>query len=136
MLDGLDDAQWELPISYRNGVVRDGALAYWRELVIHLADLQLGRGPETWSKEFCLYLIEFLAARVPGEMSPEAAAAGAAAHDRGQGRTAVSVSGMLTDIAAWLAGRTPTMGSLRAEAAADSVELPVLLPWPSAFPAK
>lgn len=136
VLDGLDDAQWDLPISYRDGVVRDGALAYWRELVIHLADLQLGRGPETWSKEFCLYLIDFLATRVPGDIHLKLLPLGLPPMTVGSGESAVSIQGMLTDIAAWLSGRTPTMGSLRAEAAADSVELPVLLPWPSAFAAK
>lgn len=136
VLDGLDDAQWDLPISYRDGVVRDGALAYWRELVIHLADLQLGRGPETWSKEFCLYLIEFLSARVPGDIHLKLLPLALPPMTMGSGESAVSIQGMLTDIAAWLSGRTPTMGSLRAEAAADSVELPVLLPWPSAFAAK
>ncbi len=136
VLGGLDDAQWMLPVSYRNGDVRGVGLAYWRELVIHLADLNLGRGPETWSKEFCLYLIGFLNSRVPAELQLKLLPLGLAPLTVGAGETTVSVSGMLTDIAAWLAGRTPTMGSLRAEAAADSVELPVLLPWPSAFAAQ
>ena len=136
LLDGLDDAQWQLPISYRNGVVRDGALAYWRELVIHLADLQVGRGPETWSKEFCLYLLEFLTPRVPEDTHLKLLPLGLAPMTVGTGENAVSISGMLTDIVAWLAGRTPTMGSLRAEAAADSVELPTLLGWPGPAPAK
>ncbi len=42
---------------------------------------------------------------------------------------------MLTDIAAWLAGREPSLSSLRASAAADDVDLPELLPWPSGVPA-
>ncbi|MBP2411211.1 maleylpyruvate isomerase [Arthrobacter stackebrandtii] len=134
VLGALDDAQWQLPVSYRNGDVRGVGLAYWRELVIHLADLNLGRGPETWSKEFCLYLIGFLSSRVPPELQLKLLPLGLAPLTVGAGETTVSVSGMLTDIAAWLSGRTPTMGSLRAEAAADSVELPALLPWPSAFP--
>jgi len=45
------------------------------------------------------------------------------------------VSGMLTDIAAWLAGREPSLSTLRASAAADDVDLPELLPWPSGVPA-
>jgi len=136
VLDGLSEEQWQLPISYRNGVVMDGALAYWRELVIHLADLQIGRGPETWSKEFCLYLIDFLSVRVPAGIRLKLLPLALPPMTVGEGENAVSVSGMLTDITAWLAGRTPTMGTLRAEAAADSVALPALLPWPSAFPAK
>lgn len=135
-LGGLSEAQWQLNISYRNGVVRDGALAYWRELVIHLADLQVGRGPETWSKEFCLYLLEFLSPRVPADTHLKLLPLGLAPMTIGTGENAVSISGMLTDIVAWLAGRTPTMGSLRAEAAADSVELPKLLGWPAPAPVK
>ncbi len=133
VLDNLDESQWTLPVSYRDGDVRGVALAYWRELVIHLTDLQLGRGPETWSKEFCLYLVEFLSARVPAELRLKLLPLGLAPLTIGAGSQAVSVSGMLTDIVAWLAGRTPTLGTLRAEAAADSVELPRLLPWPSAM---
>ncbi|ALE05391.1 hypothetical protein AL755_07720 [Arthrobacter sp. ERGS1:01] len=133
VLSGLTAEQWQLPISYRDGVVRDGALALWRELVIHLADLNLGRGPETWSKEFCFYLIDFLTARVPANTRLKLLPLALPPMTVGGGENAVSISGMLTDIAAWLAGRTPTMGSLRAEAAADSVALPTLLPWPSAM---
>ena len=47
---------------------------------------------------------------------------------------AIAINGMITDIAAWLAGRTPTLGSLRASADADGVDLPELLPWPSSVP--
>ena len=61
----LDDAGWQAPISYRGGVVFDGGLALWRELVIHATDLGTGRGPETWSRPFCEHLFDFLAARVP-----------------------------------------------------------------------
>ncbi|WP_125611618.1 maleylpyruvate isomerase family mycothiol-dependent enzyme [Specibacter cremeus] len=134
--DGLAADQWELPISYRGGVVRDGGLALWRELVIHLSDLDVGRGPETWSKEFCLYLVDFLAARVPGGSRFKLLPLGLPAQAIGGGENTVSISGMLTDIAAWLAGRTPTLGTLRAEAAADSVPLPDLLPWPAPATAK
>lgn len=136
VLGALHEDQWTLPVSYRSGDVRGVALAYWRELVIHLADLQLGRGPETWSKEFCFYMIEFLTARVPENLQLKLLLLALPPMSLGTGERTVSVSGMLTDIAAWLSGRTPTLGSLRAEAAADSVELPTLLPWPSAFAAK
>lgn len=132
--DSLSEADWQLPISYRDGVVLDGGLALWRELVIHLTDLGLGRGPETWSKDFCLYLIDFLEARVPANTRLKLLPLALPAFTVGDGANAVSISGMITDIAAWLAGRTPTMGSLRAEAAADSVPLPTLLPWPSPAP--
>ena len=131
----LDKEGWQAPITFRDGVVFDGGLALWRELTIHATDLGTGRGPETWSRPFCEHLFEFLAARVPeGErfvlqpLGLPSVALGAAG-----GRSTV-INGMLTDIAAWLAGRTPTLGSLRATAAADGVELPALLPWPAGVP--
>lgn len=132
----LDAAGWQVPISYRGGVVFDGGLALWRELTIHASDLGTGRGPETWSRPFCEHLFGFLAARVPeGErfvlqpLGLPAVAIGA------PGGRSTAINGMLTDIAAWLAGRTPTLGSLRATAAADGVDLPALLPWPAGVPA-
>ncbi|MGP4033941.1 maleylpyruvate isomerase family mycothiol-dependent enzyme [Pseudarthrobacter sp. 1C304] len=131
----LERAGWQTPISFRGGVVFDGGLALWRELTIHATDLGTGRGPETWSRPFCEHLFEFLAARVPeGQrfvlqpLGLPAVAIGAA------GGRSTAINGMLTDIAAWLAGRTPTLGSLRATAAADGVDLPELLPWPAGVP--
>ncbi len=131
----LDEAGWQAPVTFRNGVVYDGGLALWRELTIHATDLGTGRGPETWSRPFCEQLFDFLAARVPeGErfvlqpLGLPSVALGAA------GGRSTAINGMLTDIAAWLAGRTPTLGSLRATAAADGVELPALLPWPAGVP--
>ncbi len=130
--DGLG---WQVPIAYRGGVVLDGGLALWRELVIHTADLNTGVGPETWSRPFCEHLFDFLAARVgPGDrlvLQP----LGLPRRTLGSGSRSIVISGMVTDIAAWLAGREPSLGSLRASAAADGVNLPELLPWPSGAPA-
>ncbi|MET1065497.1 MAG: maleylpyruvate isomerase family mycothiol-dependent enzyme [Arthrobacter sp.] len=131
----LDGAAWQVPISYRGGVVLDGGLALWRELVIHATDLGTGRGPETWSRAFCEHLFEFLAARVPeGQrfvLQPLGLPSAAIGSPGGR---STAINGMLTDIAAWLAGRAPTLGSLRATAAADGVDLPELLPWPAGVP--
>jgi len=131
----LDEEGWQAPITFRDGVVYDGGLALWRELTIHATDLGTGRGPETWSRPFCEHLFDFLAARVPeGErfvlqpLGLPSVTIGSA------GGRSTAINGMLTDIAAWLAGRTPTLGSLRATAAADGVELPALLPWPAGVP--
>jgi maleylpyruvate isomerase len=131
---GLSDAGWRHPISYRGGVVFDGGLALWRELVIHATDLGTGRGPETWSRPFCEQLFDFLAARVPEGNRYVLQPLGLPPVTIGSGSAATVISGMLTDIAAWLAGRTPTLGSLRATAAADGVDLPELLPWPAGVP--
>ncbi|MEE2521877.1 maleylpyruvate isomerase family mycothiol-dependent enzyme [Pseudarthrobacter sp. J75] len=122
---------WYAPISYRNGVVLDGGLALWRELVIHTSDLGTGRGPETWSRQFCEHLFDFLAARIRPEDRVVLQPLGLQPVTIGDGGRTTVVNGMLTDIAAWLAGREPSLGSLRAQAAADGVDLPELLPWPA-----
>ncbi|MFE4545397.1 maleylpyruvate isomerase family mycothiol-dependent enzyme [Arthrobacter sp. NPDC056727] len=127
---------WHAPISYRGGVVLDGGFALWRELVIHTSDLNTGRGPETWSRPFCEHLFSFLAARVPDGQKLVLQPLGLPPVTIGHGGRSTVVSGMVTDIAAWLAGREPSLGSLRASAAADSVDLPELLPWPSGVPAR
>ncbi|MHA7277971.1 maleylpyruvate isomerase family mycothiol-dependent enzyme [Arthrobacter sp. Hz1] len=143
---------WEAKISYRDGTVYDGALALWRELVIHASDLDAGTTSRDWSDRFCHYLIDFLAARVPSgtvlklqplgeepitiQGTPNDGAAPAnddAAHDAAA--HTVVVTGALQDIAAWLAGREPVGGleATDAAAAADTVDLPELLSWPAAL---
>jgi maleylpyruvate isomerase len=133
--DALDESGWSAPISYRNGNVYDGGLALWRELTIHMGDLGTGFGPETWSRPFCEHLFDFLAARVPDGIKLVLQPLALPPRTIGSGNRSIAVNGMITDIAAWLAGRTPTLGSLRATEAADGVELPELLPWPSGAPA-
>lgn len=132
--DALDESGWSKPITYRGGVVFDGGLALWRELVIHATDLGTGRGPETWSRPFCEHLFDFLSARVPEGQRFVLQPLGLPDRVIGTGGHSTVISGMITDIAAWLAGRTPTLGSLRATAAADGVDLPELLPWPAGVP--
>lgn len=141
----LQESDWRTPISYRGGVVRDGGLALWRELVIHGTDLGTGGEADAWSPQFCEHLFGFLSARVPSGvrlriqpigMSPRVLAAVPLASGSAVDGSTVSVNGTATDIAAWLAGRSPNLGSLRAEADDDAVDLPNLLPWPSGIPAK
>ncbi|MDR6686199.1 maleylpyruvate isomerase [Arthrobacter sp. 1088] len=133
--DALEPADWEARISYRDGTVLDGGLALRRELTIHASDLGLGYGPETWSRPFCEHLFTFLEARVPEKYKFVLQPTGLPQRVIGHGGTSIAITGMLTDIAAWLAGREPSLGSLRATAAADGVDLPELLPWPAAQPA-
>ncbi|MGO4591992.1 maleylpyruvate isomerase family mycothiol-dependent enzyme [Paenarthrobacter sp. 2TAF44] len=133
--DALGPGDWDARISYRNGTVLDGGLALWRELVIHASDVGLGYGPETWSRPFCEHLFTFLEARVPETYKFVLQPTGLPQQVIGHGATSIAITGMLTDIAAWLAGREPSLGSLRATAAADGVDLPELLPWPAAAPA-
>ncbi|WP_043429624.1 maleylpyruvate isomerase family mycothiol-dependent enzyme [Arthrobacter sp. FB24] len=133
--NSLDAGGWQVPISYRGGVVLDGGMALWRELVIHASDLNTGRGPESWSRPFCEHLFDFLSARVPDGQRFVLQPLGLPPVTIGTGNRSTVISGMLTDIAAWLAGREPSLGSLRASAAADDVDLPELLPWPAGVPA-
>lgn len=133
--EGVPEDGWDAGITYRDGSVQDGALAFWRELVIHASDLSLGRTPLDWDSAFCHYLFGFLSARVPAGMALKLQPLGEPPRTLFSGsgsvvRTVV-VSGSLQDIAAWLAGRKP-LGWLNASAAADAVELPGLLPWPAA----
>lgn len=133
--DALAADEWQTPIAFRNGVIFDAGLALWRELVIHTSDLATGRGPESWSSRFCSHLFDFLAARVPASSRFVLQPVALPPLTLGAGGSTVVVSGMVTDIAAWLAGREPSLDSLRATAAGDSTDLPELLPWPSAMPA-
>ncbi|WP_369746397.1 maleylpyruvate isomerase family mycothiol-dependent enzyme [Paenarthrobacter sp. AMU7] len=133
--DALGPEDWQARIAYRDGTVLDGGLALWRELTIHASDSGVGFGPETWNRPFCEHLIGFLAARVPDTYKFVLQPTGLPQRTIGSGGTSIAITGMLTDIAAWLAGREPSLGSLRATAAADGVDLPDLLPWPAPQPA-
>ena len=132
---GLAGSEWDAGIAYRNGTVRDGALALWRELVIHASDLGLGRSSLDWDNTFCHYLFGFLTARVPDGTALKLQPLGEQPRTLSNGSSApartVVVTGLMQDIAAWLAGRKP-LGGLNATAAADGVDLPELLPWPAA----
>lgn len=132
--DALGEDEWQTRIAFRDGVIFDAGLALWRELVIHTADLDAGTGPEVWNRDFCSHLFDFLAARVPAETRLVLQPVALPPPTLGAGGSTVVVSGMITDIAAWLAGRQPSLDSLRATAAGDGTDLPALLPWPSALP--
>jgi maleylpyruvate isomerase len=133
--DSLTGTQWDARIAYRNGTVRDGGLALLRELVIHASDLDTGRTSLDWDSTFCHYLFGFLSARVPDGTALKLQALGEQPRTLSNGSSApartIVVTGLLQDIAAWLAGRKP-LGGLNATAAADGVALPELLPWPAA----
>lgn len=98
----------------------DTAYARWRETEIHAADLDLGYRCADWSGELATYLLDFLAPRLPDgvalTITPLHRTIGAG--------TPIAVHGELTDIVAWLAGRTP-IGELTTTA-----PLPELGPWP------
>ncbi|WP_308012145.1 maleylpyruvate isomerase family mycothiol-dependent enzyme [Actinacidiphila acidipaludis] len=119
----VEPGDWERPVRYRDGVLLDAGLAWWRELEIHTVDLELGPSGADWSPEFCAHAVEFLAARVPeGVRLTWSTPDGAPDHTFGSGAP-VAVTGTLTDLVAWLAGRHP-----RNPPAGDP--LPRLGPWP------
>lgn len=107
------DALWSAPVAYRDGVLADVALAWWREARIHAVDAVVGLGSDTWDDAFCAHLRDFLAVRLP---------------DDGAG---LELVGDPRDVAAWLAGREPA-GPVEAVRDGSSLPLPDLAPWPSA----
>ncbi|HEX3778193.1 MAG TPA: maleylpyruvate isomerase family mycothiol-dependent enzyme [Pseudonocardiaceae bacterium] len=121
---GLTVADWARPVSYRDGTLLDTAYARWRETEIHNADLALGYRSTDFSVDFCSYLIDFLVARIPAGTRLTVIA-----EDTGFRRvlgvgSPVEVRGQLTDLAAWLAGRS-TVRPLR-----TAGTVPELGPWP------
>ncbi|MFE7406138.1 maleylpyruvate isomerase family mycothiol-dependent enzyme [Isoptericola sp. NPDC057559] len=112
-----DDALWSAPVAYRDGVLADALLAWWREARIHAADATAGLddrtlGSGSWDEAFCAHLGDFLAVRLP---------------DAGAG---LALVGDPRDVAAWLAGRAPS-GPVSATRDGAPVPLPELGPWPS-----
>ncbi|WP_447007541.1 maleylpyruvate isomerase family mycothiol-dependent enzyme [Saccharothrix isguenensis] len=93
----------------------------WRELWIHMVDLDLGVRPAEWSAEFSCHVIDVLRPRLPDDVSVRATDV-----PRRWG-SGTEVSGGVRDLAAWLAGRVPDEPPTSA--------LPVLGPWP-AYPAR
>lgn len=124
---------WDSPVTYRNETVEAVLLGWWRETSIHLADLDVDRGYETWSVPLCRHLWSFLTQRLPGD---EAFVLSSTDHEvrvevGGGSYGAVEIAGRLVDITAWLAGRVPTQQPA-AHRDGRVTALPELSPWPSA----
>ena len=140
-LPGIKDSSanrtgWWAPISYRGGVVLDGGLALWRELVIHDSDLldRAGAGnlePERSASD----LFDFLAARVPPGEKLVLQPLGLPPVSPGSGNRSTVVNGMLTDSPPGWPAANPPRGASACPPAADGMDLPELLPWPAATPA-
>ncbi|MFG2832236.1 maleylpyruvate isomerase family mycothiol-dependent enzyme [Streptomyces sp. NPDC048434] len=124
-------ADWTRPVRHRNGDLRSVLLCWWRELEIHTADARIGHGPRDWPRELCHHLLDHLAPRAPKDLHLVLTATDDARSRRygGAGAPAVTVSGPLTDLAAWLAGRNPTH-PLDFRASGRAVPPPELLDWP------
>lgn len=124
-------ADWTRPVKYRDSDLRAALLCWWRELEIHTADARIGHGPRDWPRELCHHLLEHLAPRVPEGLPLVLTATDETFSRRygDAGTPSVTVSGPLTDLAAWLAGRTPQQ-PLDCRRSGRTVPPPGLLDWP------
>lgn len=132
-----DSLVWFTPVRYRDGIVVDVALAWWREVSIHQIDLDLGiDAAEVWSQSLCEHLLDFLSVRLPSGplIELDAFEPGVryvvAADSQTPPTTPVTVTGPLTSITGWLAGREVHPLPI-ATSDEDAVDLPELGPWPS-----
>jgi len=116
---GPDD--WERPVMHRNSNLAAAIYATWREFAVHTVDLALGPTPDGWSKEFCLHLLDFLRPRTPDGIHLILQATDGTTWETGAGEDRI-LTGTLTDLTAWYAGRTPP-GPITGQP-------PELLPWP------
>lgn len=116
---GPDD--WERPILHRNSNLSAGLNATWRELAIHTVDLALAPTPADWPQAFCLHLLDFLTPRTPVGIHLILQSDDGTTWDTGTGDQTI-LTGTLTDLTAWYAGRTPPSPVHGAT--------PDLLPWP------
>lgn len=130
----LTPPDWDLPTGNKGRSVLQVAENWWRELGVHLTDLDLGPTPEVWSVALRDHLVAHLAPRVPGGLKlllvPEDADPGSVRWVVGAGGEDVTVRGSAADLVAWLAGREPA-GVLVAGRAGTIGDPPELLDlWP------
>ncbi|MGW6280637.1 maleylpyruvate isomerase family mycothiol-dependent enzyme [Kribbella sp. NPDC055071] len=117
----VSPTDWPLPILHRNSNLSAGLQATWRELTIHTADLNLGYTPADWSPDFCRHLLDFLTPRTPDGIHLILEPTDSTRWETGSGEERV-LTGTLTDLTAWYAGRTPP-NPIHGQA-------PDLLSWP------
>ncbi|QTE28673.1 maleylpyruvate isomerase family mycothiol-dependent enzyme [Pengzhenrongella sicca] len=129
LLADLTREDWSRPVRYRAGTALDMAQAWWREVEIHLTDLDLGPASGDWSVQLCEHLTAFLAERLPGGSALVLEAPDGWVQELGTGPTRV-LRGARTDLVAWLAGREPA-GPVVAD---DGAPPPALGPWPAPQP--
>lgn len=125
VLASLAPADWDRAVRFRDGVVLDMVLAWWREVEIHITDLDLGLDGSGWSAAFCDHLADFLAARVAAGTCLVLEAPDGWVRELGAGAPQ-TIRGPRTDLVAWLAGRDPVQPIY----VDGGGELPRLGPWP------
>ncbi|WP_307805603.1 maleylpyruvate isomerase family mycothiol-dependent enzyme [Streptomyces spirodelae] len=122
---GATAEDWQRPVSFRNADIAATVFARWREVWIHLVDLDLGVRPAAWPEGLAGHALDFLLSRLPDGTClvatdldrrwPTGTAASAPVRE---------VRGEVRDLAAWLAGRTPGTPPTPSDG------LPELGPWP------
>ncbi|MGW1790294.1 maleylpyruvate isomerase family mycothiol-dependent enzyme [Streptomyces tubercidicus] len=124
-------ADWSRPVRHRDGDLRSALLAWWRELEIHTADARIGHGPRDWPRELCHHLLDHMAPRVPRDIHLVLTATDdTPTRQYGPGDApTLTVTGPLTDLAAWLTGRRPHH-PLDCRRSGTAAPLPELLGWP------
>lgn len=120
--DSVAEQDWQRPVRFRDGTVADLVLCRWRELEIHLLDLDLDRTEQSWSFEFCAHAIDFLLPRLEGSEVVLAPRELDRTWEVGSSPTH-KIEGSCHSIACWLAGRTPQQEP-------SGGPLPELGPWP------
>lgn len=129
VLDALDDHALARPTGYHGLPAGAVVLLWWREVSIHLVDLDLGVRHTFWGAELREHLATFLASRVPAGVRLDLEPTDVdEPRWLGEG-TAVRVRGTANDLTAWLAGRRPLAG-LHADVDGAPTDLPELGPWP------
>jgi maleylpyruvate isomerase len=111
---------WSRPVRHRDSDLAATVYGAWREYEVHLVDLGLEPTSDDWSEEFCLHLLDFLRPRTPDGVHL-VLDAGELRWENGTGEDRV-LSGRLTDLTSWLAGRPPVRPI--------TGDLPDLKPWP------
>jgi maleylpyruvate isomerase len=114
----VDD--WSRPVMHRTSDLAATVYTGWRELEVHTVDLALEPSSGDWSEEFCLHLLDFLRPRTPDGLHL-ILNAGTIHWENGTGDDRI-LTGPLTDLTAWFAGRHPTHPI--------TGDLPDLNPWP------
>jgi len=110
---------WTAPSRFAIDPLAPAVHIRWREVLIHLVDLDVGVRPSDWDVEFSCHAVDFLHTRLPPHVRLTATDV---ARTWGTGD---EVTGAVHDLAAWLAGRTPV------DRPRSFGPLPLLGPWPA-----